>query len=112
MAQTAQILGDSTKYQVHPQVKLYTLTDLNFQESRQHNYTLLRPLSGNSPYATSYQLKLKIMQDLKNLRLDVVDASGLHTLNIFKLPQAEAIIEQYHYVMQELVTREVLQVLE
>ena len=109
MAKTAHVLGDSNWYRVNPKIKVYSLIDRGFQTSPKGNFLLQQPISGNSPYLASYQLKIRIQQDLQNLRMDTTDEHGLQIINIFKLKDKEQVIEQYNFAIADLVEREILE---
>ncbi|MBA1434340.1 cysteine desulfurase [Bombilactobacillus bombi] len=108
MAAVAGVQGDKQKYRINPQIKVYSLTDVGFQQSRNGNFRLEQPISGNSPYEESYKLKIKIMKDLKNLSMDTTDDSGMHVINIFKLKDNQEVIKQYNYAIQNLIERQIL----
>ncbi|AXX64635.1 cysteine desulfurase [Bombilactobacillus bombi] len=108
MATTATVLGDNHRYQINPKIKVYSLTDVGFQQTKLGNFHLEQPISGNSPYVESYKLKIKIMQNLKDLRIDTTDNSGMHVINIFKLKDNQEVIEQYNYAIKNLLDREIL----
>ncbi|UQS83776.1 DUF1831 domain-containing protein [Bombilactobacillus thymidiniphilus] len=112
MPTTVQINGDLTRYQINPEIKVYSLIDVGFTKSKQGNFNWEQPLSDYSPYDASYLLKVKVMQDLKNLKMAVTDQSGLHQINIFKLPHNETVIEQLHYALDTLLQRDILKIVE
>lgn len=109
MPMLAQVTGDSDQYQVHPQIKVYALQDIGFTKSSQGNFSWEQPLSASSPYQAAYVLKVKIKQDLKTLNLAVTDSSGLQKINIFKLQNNEELLEQYHYALDNLIQRQIIQ---
>lgn len=111
LAATAKVLGSQTTYQLSAEVKKYTLRDVGFSETRNGNFQLDRPLNGESPYAAGFKLKVTVDKDLKKLKMSVTDGSGLHPMNIFKNPEkTQAIIEQYNFMIQNLLDRQVLEV--
>ncbi|MCD2255294.1 DUF1831 domain-containing protein [Lactobacillus sp. CC-MHH1034] len=106
---TAKVQGSPITYGLSPEVKRYTLRDTGFVPTRNGNFQLERPLNGDSPYAGGFKLKITVDKDLKKLKLSITDNSGLHPMNIFKDPsKTQAIIDQFNFVIQNLLDREVL----
>ncbi|GAF39033.1 hypothetical protein FC83_GL002505 [Agrilactobacillus composti DSM 18527 = JCM 14202] len=106
---TASVLGAPKNYVLSPEVKRYTLRDVGFRETRNGNFQLDQPLNGESPYAAGFKLKMTVAKDLQKFKMSVTDDSGLHPLNIFKAPdKTGAIIEQFNFVIQNLIDRQVI----
>ncbi|USS92888.1 DUF1831 domain-containing protein [Fructilactobacillus ixorae] len=108
-ADQVHLAGDSATYRVNPAVKKYTLSDLNFKKTKLQNYELtqaLQPLNVKGKGAV--QVKLSISADLQQLKLAILTGSGLQTVNIFTGDQFAAAREQYHFLMQNLIIRQVL----
>ncbi|USS90907.1 DUF1831 domain-containing protein [Fructilactobacillus carniphilus] len=99
--------GDTATYQVNPAVKKYTLSDLNFKKTKLGNYELTQSLNPMNAKA-NVQLKLSISADLKQLKLAILTASGLKNVDIFKGDQFAEEREQYQFLMQNLIIRQVL----
>ncbi|MFD1671155.1 DUF1831 domain-containing protein [Agrilactobacillus yilanensis] len=109
LAATAKVLGGADTYALSPNVKRYTLRDTGFMETKNGNFQLEQPLNGVSPYAGGFKLKITVSKELQKLKMSVTDASGLHPMNIFKdLEKTGTIVEQFNYVIQNLLDREVL----
>ncbi|USS87268.1 DUF1831 domain-containing protein [Fructilactobacillus hinvesii] len=99
--------GDSATYRVNPAVKRYTLSDLNFKQTKLGNYELTQSLNPMNPKA-NVQVKLSINADLTQLKLAILTGSGLKTVDIFTGDQFAEEREQYQFLMQNLVIRQVL----
>lgn len=109
MSTTATVLGDSDKYRISPDIKIYSLMDVGFTESPSGNYILKQPVTGNSPYVESNKLKITVYKDLKNLKMGITDDSGMQAINIFKLKDGQEDIEQYRYILKDLIDRKILE---
>ncbi|USS89470.1 DUF1831 domain-containing protein [Fructilactobacillus cliffordii] len=99
--------GDTATYRVNPAVKKYTLSDLNFKKTKLGNYELTQSLNPMNAKA-NVQLKLSISADLHQLKLAILTGSGLKTVDIFKGDQFAEEREQYQFLMQNLIIRQVL----
>lgn len=108
LKETATVLGDTTAYALSPAIKKYTLRDVGFVPTNNGNFQLERPLDPNSPFNAAIKLKITIDKTLKLFKLSVTSPDGLHAVNIFKNEQNAAQVEQYNFIMQHLVAREVL----
>ncbi|MGY5338975.1 DUF1831 domain-containing protein [Levilactobacillus spicheri] len=106
--QEMQIDGDPDVYVLHPNIKSYALKDVGFQVSNAGNYTLERSVDPTSPYNKNQMLKITIAKDLSGFKMATTNASGNRRLNIFKGPHAEGNVEQYHFILQNLMDREIL----
>ncbi|GAB5057644.1 DUF1831 domain-containing protein [Companilactobacillus alimentarius] len=104
----AQVLGDQEIYELNPDVKRYSLMDSGFMETNKGGFRLEHPLNGTSPYAARFYLKAVVNKDLDNLKLSITDKSGMHNINIFKLKDSEAEIDDYRYLMKFLKEKNVL----
>lgn len=103
-----QIAGDTDTYELHPNIKSYALKDVGFQVSNAGNYTLERSVDPTSPYNKNRMLKIVVSKDLSGFKMSTTNASGNARINIFKGANAEGNVEQYHFIMQNLLDREIL----
>ncbi|WP_429971241.1 DUF1831 domain-containing protein [Fructilactobacillus sp. Tb1] len=100
--------GDTQKYQLNPNLKLYTLSDLGFTKTRNGNFEYKRSLDPNSPYLKkSIKLKVMINADLKTFKMAVVDGSELKELDIFTTAKYEVEREQFDFIMNNFILRNV-----
>lgn len=108
MSKKAQILGDTEFYELSPEIKKYALRDVGFQETKQGNFRLERPINGSSPYDARYVLKISINKDFDNLKLATTDKSGMHNLNIFKLKDTDKEVSDLRYLLDFMIEKKVL----
>lgn len=106
---TMQVDGDTDTYELHPNVKPYALKDVGFQVSNAGNYMLERSVDPTSPYNKNQMLKVIVAKDLSGFKMSTTNASGNARVNIFKGAHAEGNVEQYHFILQNLIDREILQ---
>ncbi|WP_125546872.1 DUF1831 domain-containing protein [Levilactobacillus lindianensis] len=104
-----QVDGDTDVYELHPNIKAYALKDVGFQVSNAGNYTLERSVDPTSPYNKNQMLKVVVSKDLSGFKMSTTNASGNARVNIFKGLHAEGNVEQYHFIIQNLLDREILQ---
>jgi len=50
-----------------------------------------------------------VAKDLSGFKMSTTNASGNARVNIFKGAPAEGNVEQYHFILQNLIDREILQ---
>ncbi|MFC6259746.1 DUF1831 domain-containing protein [Levilactobacillus fujinensis] len=108
-AKEMKIEGDTDVYVLHPNVKSYALKDVGFQISHAGNYTLERSVDPTSPYNKNQMLRVTVAKDLSGFKMATTNASGNSRVNIFKGTHAEGNVEQYHFILQNLIDREILQ---
>lgn len=104
-----QVDGDTETYELHPNIKPYALKDVGFQVSNAGNYTLERSVDPTSPYNKNQMLKVTVAKDLSGFKMATTNASGNRRINIFKGLHATENVEQYHFILQNLMDREILQ---
>ncbi|MCP9332888.1 DUF1831 domain-containing protein [Lentilactobacillus hilgardii] len=105
---TAKVSGDSHAYELNSEVKKYTLKDLGFTETKAGNYSLERSLDPNSPYGTGYKFKMMVSKGLDGFRMSITTGNGLQKVNIFKNSETQESIDQFNFLINNLVDREVL----
>lgn len=105
---TGAALGDPKTYQISPNIKRYTLMDLGFVKTKNGNFQLERALDPNSPFTQANKLKISFKADLSGFQMDTTTANGLKAINIFKSEQTKDNVEQYQYLIDNLIEREVL----
>lgn len=102
-----QLTGDPTTYQISDQIKQYPLIDLGFEKTRQGNFKYEGSLDRQNPFKPVAKLRIVINQDLTGFKMDTVNATGLQKINIFQMPRAEEFQTQLHFIMDEMVEREI-----
>lgn len=109
MATTGAALGDPKMYKISPQIKRYTLMDLGFTRTKNGNFQLERSLDPNSPFTAANKLKITFKADLSGFQMGTTTGNGLKTINIFKSKANADNVEQYQYVIENLIERKVLE---
>lgn len=102
-----QLTGDPTTYQISDQIKQYQLIDLGFEKTRQGSFKYEGSLDRQNPFKPVAKLRIVINQDLTGFKMDTVNATGLQKINIFQMPRAEEFQTQLHFIMDEMVDREI-----
>ncbi|WP_268913797.1 DUF1831 domain-containing protein [Lentilactobacillus sp. SPB1-3] len=104
------VQGDSTTYEIASTIKKFTLKDMGFVETKNGNYSLERSLDPTSPYNASYKLKIMIDKDLTGFKMSTTTGNGLAKVNIFKSDDTKDSVEQFRFVMKNLIDRGVFKV--
>lgn len=107
-ATTAKILGDTTTYQLSPNVKKYSLRDTGYIETKGGKFQLERSLDPASPFK-GFKLKIVVSADLKSFKMVTTTANGLKEVNIFKGKDTATNQEQLEYILADLVARNVIE---
>ncbi|GAF35767.1 DUF1831 domain-containing protein [Lentilactobacillus farraginis] len=107
-SKTVKLAGDTSTYEISPEVKRYTLKDLGFVETKAGNYSLERSLDPNSPYGTGYKFKMMVAKKLDGFRMSITTGNGLQKVNIFKNSETKESIEQFNFLINNLIDRDVL----
>lgn len=103
-----QLKGDRHHYQISPELKLFTLSDLGFTKTRNGNFETKLSLDPNSPYLKkSLKLKVMINQDLTTFKMAIVDGSELKAVDIFSTDKFASEREQFDFVMNNFILRKV-----
>lgn len=108
----AKVTGDSVSYKLAKEIKRYALMDVGFQETRNGNFQFDRSLSTEGPYSPSFRLKISIAKDFSGLQMTVTDVSGLRSVNIFQKQETQGAVEQYHFIIDNLIQRDILAAVE
>ena len=106
--QQVTISGDAT-YQLSPQVKKYTLGDLGFVTNNAGVYVLHRSLEPEKALVNAIQLKVSVNQTLTGFKMSTVSAGDVVRVDIFKHQHAAELVQLYHFFVDELVARGVLE---
>lgn len=106
---TVTVTGDQNTYEISPKIKKYALMDVGFQKTKTGNFSLERNLDPTSPYqANSPKVKIMVNQDLTGFKLAVTTANGLQSMNIFSDPKKAGMVQQYEYIIKNLIDRDIL----
>lgn len=100
--------GDPQTYHLNAAVKRYALLDLGFVRNNAGAYVMERSLQPMKGLAKAIKLKVVVNQELTGMKIKTVNPVGTAKVNIFTLPDNQALVELYHYYLNELVNREIL----
>lgn len=109
LAATGAVQGDPETYKVGPTIKRYTLMDLGFIRTKNGNFQLERSLDPNSPFTAANKLKITFKADLTAFQMGVTTGNGLKAVNIFQSPKSADNVEQYHYIIENMIERGVFE---
>ena len=101
-----QLQGDSKTYAVSPEIKKFTLSDMGFVKTNAGNFQFERTLDPEDPY-NGIKLKIIFKSDLKTFKMSTITANGLNKVNIFTNKNADALVEQFNFFMDNFVERKV-----
>ena len=107
-SKTATLLGDTVTYTLSDGAKKFALKDVGFNETKRGNFVLERGLDPDSPYNPKVTLKVTVDADLTGFWMKALTSNGLHEVDIFKLPEAKGMVEQFRYNMNAMIEREIL----
>ena len=104
---TVQLQGDSDKYSISPDIKRYTLIDLRFEETKRGNFEYVGSVDTDNPFNPVAKLRILISADLTGFKMETVTGNGMRKINIFTHPRAKEFVEQYHFILKEMLKRNV-----
>lgn len=104
---TVQISGDKDKYTISPEIKKYALLDLGFEQTNRGNFEYLGSLDTDNPFKPVARLRILINSDLDGFKMETLSGNGLRKINIFNHQRAAEFIQQYHYILYEMVARQI-----
>lgn len=95
--------GDQQSYQINPDIKVFTVRDMRFENTNAGNFIYTQTLSGDEH---SPRVKIVIKRDLKSFKMDITDAKGFRKVNIFdgKHPKE---VQDVRYLLDSLVLRKI-----
>lgn len=109
-SKTFQVDGDGIRYSINSELKRYTLLDLGFVMNKNSgSYTMEKSLDPTTPYNKSIKIKIVINNNLDMIKVHNINSSGLKKVNIFQMQDSEPVIEQYKFIIQNLVDRKVIE---
>ncbi len=109
LTETVKVAGDTQTYKLSPNIKRYTLMDTGFVKTKNGGFQLERALDPNSPYTSANKLRIIVSKDLDKFSMSVTTANGLRAVDIFKTDKTAGNVEQYHYVLDNLIERQVIE---
>ncbi|MBO8441043.1 MAG: cysteine desulfurase [Firmicutes bacterium] len=106
------VLGDVNKYELSNNIKKYSLRDVGFILTNAGGFLLERSLEPDKGINHSIKFKILVNKSLDGFKMNNVSSSGNSEINIFTHKDADLLIEQYNYQINELIDREILKRIE
>lgn len=103
-----QIPGDSDTYVISDDIKKYALLDLGFEQTKRGNFEYKGSLDTDNPFNPVARLRILINADLDGFKMETLSGNGMRKVNIFKHQRAAEFVEQYRYILDEMIDRHVL----
>ncbi|CAK8054084.1 cysteine desulfurase [Eupransor demetentiae] len=100
--------GDAT-YRLNPNIKQFALLDLGFLKNNAGAFVLHRALEPDKLLDQSIKLKITVSKDLSGFKMSTVSAGDTARVDINANPNAAEMNELYHYFLDELIQRQVLE---
>lgn len=88
-------------------MKKYALLDLGFEETKRGNFEYRGSLDTDNPFKPVARLRILINSSLDGFKMETLSGNGLRKVNIFTHPRADELVQQYHYILDEMVSRQV-----
>ncbi|WP_267202102.1 DUF1831 domain-containing protein [Limosilactobacillus kribbianus] len=107
-AKSVRIPGDTVTYSISPDIKKYALLDLGFEETKRGNFEYKGSLDTDNPFKPVARLRILINADLTGFKMETISGNGMRKVNIFKHARAKEFVEQYHYILADMLKRQVL----
>ncbi|MDO4670418.1 MAG: cysteine desulfurase [Aerococcus sp.] len=109
---TAMLKGSETTYTLNEQCKKYTLRDNNFVETRNGNFHYEQMVHPTFNDPRTVKLSIKVNKDLSGLDMNVTQANGLKTVDLYHDEKFEVFVEPVDFILHHLVQEKVLAPLE
>lgn len=99
------IPNSNLTYAISPAIKQYTLLDLGFEKTKAGNFKYSGSLDRQNPFQPAAKLNIMVNADLTGFKLSLVNATGMKTVDIFKLTRAAEFQTQLDFIMAEMIER-------
>lgn len=106
-AKSVRLQGDKDTYTISPEIKKYTLIDLGFEETRRGNFEYKGSLDTDNPFKPVARLRILVNADLTGFKMETVTGNGARKINIFTHQRSAEFVEQLHYILKEMLERNV-----
>ncbi|MDN6899836.1 DUF1831 domain-containing protein [Oenococcus sicerae] len=106
-ANIVTVKNDQT-YQISPDIKAFSLLDLGFIKNNAGTFSHTIALEPAKGFASSRKLKLTFAKDLSGFKIALLSGNEALNVDIFSDSKDQALVEQYHYQMQQLLKRKVI----
>lgn len=105
---SVKISGDQDTYSISPEIKKYSLLDVGFEQTKRGNFEYKGSLDTDNPFNPVARLRILIAADLTGFKMETVTGNGMRKINIFNHARADEFVEQYHYILKEMLDRSIL----
>lgn len=105
------VSGINKTFSISDKCKKYTLRDNGFEQTAAGNFQLNRVLDAGNQ-SIKYRLKVTVSKDLEQLKISTTNLSGLSKVDIYKLKNNDMLTEKFEFLLEGLVDRDVLIVVE
>ena len=99
---------DSDTNAIRDDIKKYALLDLGFEQTKRGNFEYKGSLDTDNPFNPVARLRILINADLDGFKMETLSGNGMRKVNIFKHQRSAEFVEQYHYILNEMIDRHVL----
>jgi hypothetical protein len=103
-----KVPGDADTYVFNPALKKYALGDTGFVQNNAGAYIMQRALEPSKGLDRSIKLKVVVDKALSGVKIKTVSPKGDSTVNIFNHKDGAEMVELYHFYLNELVERGIL----
>lgn len=104
---SVRLPDDQVTYTISPEIKKYTLIDLGFEQTRRGNFEYKGSLDTDNPFKPVARLRILINADLDGFKMETVTGNGARKINIFNHQRSAEFVEQLHFILKEMLTRNV-----
>lgn len=105
---SVRIPGDTVTYYISPDIKKYALLDLGFEQTKRGNFEYKGSLDTDNPFKPVAKLRILVNADLTGFKMETLSGNEFRKINIFKQKRSAEFVEQYHYILAEMLKRQVL----
>ena len=102
-----QLQGDPDRYSLSAEIKRYTLIDLGFEETKRGNFEYVGSVDTKNPFKPVAKLRILINSDLSGFKMETITGNGTRKINIFNHQRSAEFVEQYHFILKEMLQRDV-----
>ncbi|MBS0949896.1 cysteine desulfurase [Weissella minor] len=103
-----KIPGDDRTYVISPRIRRYALTDTGFVNQKNGTFVMERSLESMKPITGAVKLKVVVNGTLDGMKIKTLNPAGTVTVNLFKMKDNAEMVELYHFYLEELIQREII----
>ncbi|MDR2832862.1 MAG: DUF1831 domain-containing protein [Streptococcaceae bacterium] len=99
--------GSNYTYNLHENVKRFSLRDNGFIETKQGNFQLVRPLDATPQSREGFKLKITVNKEINGFKMSITTANGLRSVDIFKDEKYKMNQDKFYFLMDGMIERNV-----